>query len=104
MQAQRQQQWRQILAATQQLHVLAEAEEWDALLSLYQQRDEWIHDFFAEVNAADEADFLREAIPQLIKQDEALQALCANARTEAARELGKLGLGRKAEAAYHRFR
>lgn len=102
--AQRQQQWQAILSLSEQLHALAEAEEWDALLTLYPQRDELLQAFFAQPVAEHEAAFLREAIPALQAQDQALMARCAASRDEAAQQLGRLSQGRKAEAAYHQFR
>lgn len=104
MTPQRQQQWRAILALTQQLLDLAEAGEWEELASRYTHRDAVLHDFFAQLDVEQEAAFLADAIPALQAMDGQLQQRCRTARDEVAQALGKLNRGRKAEAAYHQFR
>ena len=104
MDSQRQQQWRDIQTVTEQLHALAEAEEWEAMLALYHRRDELIYAYFAEAVGEEEVAFLRKAIPELQTQNNALQRLCAIARDELGRRMGQVSLGRKAEAAYHQNR
>lgn len=100
----REQQWLAIMSMARHMITYAEQEQWDELVALYQYRDPLLHGFFEQSDRNQEGDFLAQAIPELMELEQQLMQLCANARDEAARELGKVSLGRKAEAAYNKNR
>lgn len=95
--------WQQIVEFTENVLSLARSQEWDAMLQMYRDRDDLLQTFFAKpIDQADSAE-MGELIRSLMAHDQEIQALCMAAKDEAARELGKVNLGRKAEAAYSRF-
>ena len=106
MDEQRKRQWQEILVVSEQLYSLAQAEEWDELTNLYRQRDLMIQSFFSvqRPDDEDESGFLKQAIPELMAKDEELRMLCTASRDEAAQALGKVSIGRKADAAYNQNR
>lgn len=98
------QQWQEILAVSEQLYSLAQAGEWDELLNLHRQRDLMLQSLFSVERSNDESGFLKQAIPELMAKDEELRVLCTASRDEAAQALGKVSIGRKADAAYNQNR
>ena len=89
---------------TQQMIEAAEQEQWEQVVALYRQRDPLLRVFFSQAELSEEAEFLRQAIPELEALEERLRLHCANARDEAAKHLGRFSLGRKAHAAYQKNR
>ena len=104
MDNQRQLAWQYIEQLASDLEGLAQAGEWEQFVEQYPQWDALLRQYFS-APVADEAEaaFLHEALPVMLARNEAMLVLCSQAKNEAARELGKVNLGRKAEAAYSRF-
>ena len=103
MDAQRRLAWQQIVELTEQVFSLVQQQEWDDMLQRYRERDALLRDFFAKPIGEDDSTEMADAIQSLLTRDQEIQALCVVAKDEAARELGKVNLGRKVEAAYSRF-
>ena len=92
------------MAMTAQMLEHARQEQWEELVALYRRRDPLLRAFFDTLEPTLEAEFLQKAIPELMEMDQQLMAVCAVARNEAARQLGQVSVGRKAEAAYNQYR
>ena len=97
----RRNQWQVIMNMTESMHILAEQEEWQALVEAESERQGLIQAFFASPVSAEESAFIAEGIKKILHSDAELIVQGSRLKDEAANVLMKISGSRKAINAYH---
>jgi hypothetical protein len=96
----RKNQWQAILNMTESMHILAEQEEWQALVAAESERQRLIQSFFATPVSAGESALIAEGIQAILHSDGELMAKGSRLKQDAADVLMKIAGSRKGINAY----